>query len=140
MLNYRLRRREPKERPPPDYDDRYEVIAEYKAGDGKRPVIPLIFKFLREGTLVKYLLILLLVLNLLLLSTLALNAWAAYELSSAQSNAAEILAGRHTPFVKAREVGVTGDARIIELTFSTGVDALDSLVWVRRVYVKVGVG
>ena len=140
MLNYKLRRRELKERPPPDYDDRYEVIAEYKAGDGKRPVIPLIFKFLREGARVKYLLILLLILDLLLLFAITLNAWAAYELTSAQSNAAEILAGRYPPFVKAREVGVAGDAKIIELTFSTGIDALDSLVWVRRVYVKVGVG
>jgi len=138
VLNYKLRRREPRERPPPDYDDRYEVIAEYKAGDGKRPVIPLIFKFLRERSLIKYLLFALLALNLFLLFTVALNAWAAYELSSAQSSAAEILAGRRTPFVRAREVGFAGGAKIVELTFSTGIDALDSLVWVKRAYVRVG--
>ena len=140
MLNYKLKRREPRERPPPDFDDRYEVIAEYRAGDGKRPVIPLIFKFLREGSLIRHLLVLLLILNSLLLFTVTLNAWALYELSSARSCAAEILAGRHAPFVKAREVGFAGDARIVEITFSTGIDALDSLVWVKKVYVKVGVG
>jgi len=140
MLDHRLKKREPEERLPPDLDEHYEIIAEYRAGDKRRPIVPLLLKFLRERALLKYIFFLSMFLNVFIATVILVNAVAAFSLAAAQSNATGVLANQASGFVKARVISCIGDAKVIELTFSTGIEVLDTLVWVRRAYVVVGAG
>jgi hypothetical protein len=140
MLNHKLKKREPEERLPPDLDEQYEIIAEYRAGDEKRPIVPLLLKFLRERMLLKHILLLSLLLNIFFVTILFLNVVATLSLASAQSNVAEILANQTSNFVRARVISNIGNVKIIELTFSTKIEILDAFVWVRKAYVAVEAG
>jgi hypothetical protein len=140
MLDHRLKKHEPEERLPPDLDEHYEILSEYRAGDERRPIIPLLLKFLRERALLKYILFLSFILNIVFSIILLLNVIAAISLASAQSNVTGMIANNTSGFVKTKVISSVGGVKVVELTFSTGIDALDSLIWVRKAYAAVGAG
>jgi hypothetical protein len=140
MLDHRLKKHEPEERLPPDLDEHYEILSEYRAGDERRPIIPLLLKFLRERALLKYILFLSFILNIVFSIILLLNVIAAISLASAQSSVTGMIANNTSGFVKTKVISSVGGVKVVELTFSTGIGALDSLIWVRKAYAAVGAG
>lgn len=136
-IRYRVRWREIKERLPPDFDKRYIIIGEYRQGDGKRAVLPLILEHERR----RYLgfLLSLLVLHFLLLLIVSLNIFALSQLARAQASVQALLANdSRSNWVAVKEVGRFSDGtRLVEVSFSFRIPVLDRFLLVRRTYLMV---
>lgn len=136
-IRYRVRWREIKEKPPPDFDKKYIIIGEYRQGDGKRAVLPLILEHERRSY--SGLLLTLLVLHLLFLLILSLNIFALSQLASAQAGVQALLINETgSNWVTVTEVGRFSDGtRLVEVSFSFRIPVLDRLLLIRRAYLIV---
>ncbi|MEM0083038.1 MAG: hypothetical protein QXM43_00225 [Desulfurococcaceae archaeon] len=137
VIGVKVKRREIKERLPPDLDERYVILGEYREGDGKRAVVPLILEVERKRSL--SLLLVVFVLNLVLLFLFSINVLAAFQLASAHAEVQNLMTNRtRLPWIEIREVINVGNQKLVELRFSFGIEILDNLLWIRRSYAVVG--
>ncbi len=136
-IRYRVRQREKREKPPPDFDKRYLIIGDYRQGDGRRAVFPIIFELEKRRYFKFFLLSLILYLPLIFI--IFLNIFAMSQLTSAQANVYALLTNEsRSNWVIVREIGRFSDGkRLIEISFSFQTPVLDSILLIRRVYVFV---
>jgi len=136
-IKYRVRQREKREKPPPDFDKRYVIIGDYRQGDGRRAVFPIILD-LEKRRYVKFFL-LSLILYFPLIFIIFLNIFAMGQLTRAQDNVYALLTNKsRCNWVIVREIGRFSDGkRLIEISFSFQTPVIDSILLVRRVYVVV---
>lgn len=138
VIRVKVRRRKVKERTPPDRDERYSIIGDYRQGDGKKAVVPLILEV--EKRRVKNLLIAALIPNLILIFLVLINAFAIIHLEMAQSEVYRILNNQgRLPWIEVKEVLDLGQQRLLEISFSFNNKILDGLLFIRKVYIVLEV-